>query len=356
MKRIYNFSAGPATLNPEVLERSSAGLLEFNDSGMGIAEISHRSKDFIAVMDGARNSVRKMLQVPKEFDILLLQGGATLQFSMLAFNFLRRRGDYVITGAWSQKAVSEAAGLGKICEVASSIDKNFSYIPKGYRQDPGADYLHITSNNTIFGTQFQTLPTPLGCPLIVDASSDIMSRPIDFTNIGLLYAGAQKNIGPSGVVLVIVRRDLAQAAREDIPGWLRYQTHIEGESMSNTPPTFAVYMLKCVMDWMEANGGVSAMEKKSLQKSKLLYDQIDAGDFYTGNAAPEDRSRMNVTFTLPSEALSKSFLEEVGKQGMDGLKGHRSVGGIRASIYNAMPLEGVKALAGFMADFAKRHG
>lgn len=356
MTRIYNFSAGPATLPEAVLKEAALGLVDYQGSGMGLPEMSHRSKPFIAVMADAVAGTKRLLNIPENYEVLFLQGGATLQFSMLAMNFLVKKGAYISTGTWSEKAVKEASAIGATEVIASSKADKFSFIPKNIPVTLDADYLHITSNNTIYGTQYKTWPKT-NVPLIVDASSDILSRPIDFEGVGMVYAGAQKNIGPSGVVMVIIRKDLlAKEPPRILPSFFKYSVHAEAESMSNTPPTFAVYMVKLALDHLEKNGGVAAMEKINIQKAKLVYDVIDASDFYTGLAKSEDRSLMNVVFTLPSEELTEEFLSGAKKLKMDGLKGYRSLGGIRASIYNAMPMEGAKTLADFMTDFAAKKG
>jgi len=296
------------------------------------------------------------LQVPSDYEILFLQGGATMQFSMLAMNWLEKRGDYISTGHWSEKAIEEARSVGEVRILASSKAQNFSSIPKNVPLDPSSDYLHITSNNTIFGTQYKEWPFVEGCPLIIDASSDIMSKPIDFKGVGMIYAGAQKNIGPSGVVLVIIRKDLSKKVCRQLPDYLKYCTHVKAGSMSNTPPTFAIYMVKLVMDWLHSIGGVEEMQKRNEEKAAILYRVIDDSDFYTGTAVKEDRSLMNVTFTLPSEQLTDSFLKMCKERGLENLKGYRTVGGIRASIYNAMPMAGVQALVDCMKDFVDRNG
>ncbi len=357
MARLHNFSAGPAAIPLEVLEASAAGLSDYRGTGIGVPEMSHRSKAFIAIMDEAVAGVRDLLKVPADYEVLFLQGGATLQFAMLAMNLLKNRGDYVITGVWAEKAYSEAGAIGAVEAVASSKDARYSFIPKNFTQKDGSDYLHITSNNTVEGTQFRNYPRPpQGVPLVVDASSDILSRPLDFTGVGLVYAGAQKNLGPSGVVLVILRKDLLERNPRKLPEILRYSAHAKAGSMLNTPPTFSVYMVKLVLDWIRKEGGVAEMEARARRKAGLIYNLIDEGGLYRGTAAREDRSLMNITFTLPSEELTEKFLKESEKQGMEGLKGYRTVGGVRASIYNAVPLASVEALAQLMGDFSRKHG
>lgn len=359
MKRIYNFSAGPATLPTEVLAEARDELLSYQGSGMSIMEMSHRGKYYDAVHQEALANFRELLSVPDDYAILFLQGGATLQFSQVPMN-LRREGeiaDYINAGAWSKKAIAEAKILGQV-NVAADCG---SEIPtRQARQDelhltPGAAYLHTCSNETISGAQIKEFPVS-DAPLVSDMSSDILSRRLNISDFGLIYAGAQKNLGPAGVTLVIVRKDLAERAPSTVPAMLRYQTHIEKDSLYNTPPTFAVYLLCLVTRWLKAKGGVDAIEETNQRKADKIYTAIDDSDFYTGTAVPEFRSTMNVTFRLPSEDLEKAFIEEAGKREMDGLKGHRSVGGIRASIYNAFPEEGVDTLVSFMRDFERDHG
>lgn len=359
MKRIYNFSAGPATLPTEVLRQAQEELLDYQGSGMSIMEMSHRGKHYDAVHMEAMANFRELLDIPEEYAVLFLQGGATQQFSMAPMNLLPKEGiaDYINAGSWSKKAIAEAKLVGKI-NVAADCG---SEIPtRQARQEelqltPDAAYLHCCSNETISGAQIKEFPKS-DAPLVADMSSDILSRKLNVSDFGLIYAGAQKNLGPAGVTLVIVRRELAERAPSSVPAMLRYTTHIEADSLYNTPPTFGVYLLCLVTRWLKARGGIEAMEKVNLRKSGKLYDAIDAGDFYKGTAVPEFRSTMNVTFRLPSEELEKAFIAEAAKRDMDGLKGHRSVGGVRASIYNAFPEEGVDALIDFMREFEQKHG
>ncbi len=358
MSRTYNFNAGPATLPAAVMEKAQSEFVQFGSLGFGILEASHRSPEFIAVADAAQANVRKLLGIGDDYAVLFLQGGASLQFSMVPMNIMREWADYADTGSWSNKAIKEAKRYGKVNVVASSKESNYCYIPAldEWEQDPSASYLHITSNNTIFGTQFQSFPVPAaGVPLVADMSSDIMSRPLDVSSFGLIYAGAQKNLGPSGLTLVIIRKDLAERAG-DLPTMLKYTTHIENDSMYNTPPTFAIYMLKLVTDWVAEQGGVQGMAKLNEAKAAHLYEEIDRDDFYRGSARVDSRSLMNVTFNLANEDLEKKFVSEAKKAGMVGLKGHRSVGGVRASIYNAMPKEGVETLVSFMQEFRRTNG
>jgi len=359
MTRTYNFSAGPATLPTEVLEEAQRELLDYQGSGMSIMEMSHRGKHYDAVHKEAMANFRELLRIPEDYEVLFLQGGATTQFSMVPMNLLPEDGiaDYINSGSWSKKAISEAKILGKV-NVAADCG---SEIPtRQARQEelkltPGAAYLHCCSNETISGAQIKEFPKT-EAPLVCDMSSDILSRPLKVSDFGLIYAGAQKNLGPAGVTLVIVRKDLAERVPATVPAMFRYTTHIEKESLYNTPPTFGVYLLCLVTRWLKEKGGIEAMEKLNLRKSGKLYDTIDASDFYSGTAVPEFRSTMNVTFRLPSEELEKEFVAEAEKRGMSGLKGHRSVGGIRASIYNAFPEEGVDALIAFMKEFEASRG
>ena len=357
MAKKYNFYAGPAILPQEVMKKAQEELLDFNGIGLSIMEISHRSKDFEAVINGAEAKIRSLLGVPENFAVMFLQGGASLQFGMIPMNLLiGKKADYVNTGAWAKKAIKEAKLFGTVNVIASSEDKNFSYVPGDLKFSPDARYVHITSNETIGGIQFSKFPDTGNIPLIIDMSSDIFSRKIDFKNIGMIYAGAQKNIGPSGVTLVIMRNDLIEACTEGLTTMLSYKTHAKEKSMYNTPPCFAIYIIKLVMEWIEGLGGLAGIEKINNEKAKALYDAIDNSDgYYKGTANVSDRSRMNVTFRLPSEELEEKFINDAKKVGFIGLKGHRSVGGCRASIYNAMGLDGVLALTQFMEKFAKEN-
>ncbi|MDX1546787.1 MAG: 3-phosphoserine/phosphohydroxythreonine transaminase [Rhodothermales bacterium] len=356
--RLYNFSAGPGTLPTEVMLEVKEELPVYQDVGASIMEISHRSPAYDAVEEGARERLRRLLPgLADGWHILFLQGGASMQFHQVPLNFLHGEAsaDYLITGAWSQKAVKEAKLLGTAREAASSADENFSYIPDadGWDLDPGAAYLHYTSNNTIFGTQFQHEPDA-DAPLVCDASSDFLSRPIDLDRYGLIYAGAQKNIGPAGVTVVLVHDDFLQRRRQPLPTMLDYGTH--AAKRFNTPPVFAIYIVEKVLKWLEGQGGVEGIQAVNTRKAGRLYDRIDRTDFYRGTARADSRSAMNVTFRLPSEALEQRFIAEAKQEGLLALKGHRSVGGIRASIYNACPPEAVEALVGFMDAFEDAHG
>lgn len=354
MAKKYNFYAGPAILPQEVMKKAQEELLDFNGIGLSIMEISHRSKDFEAVITTAEAKIRSLLRVPENYTVLFLQGGASLQFGMIPMNLLKgKKADYVHTGEWAKKAIKEAKLFGTVNVAGTSEDKNFSYIPENLKLSPDAQYVHVTSNETIGGIQWPQFPDTGNIPLIVDMSSDIFSRRIDFKNIGMIYAGAQKNIGPAGVTLVIMRNDLIEACADGLTTMLSYKTHAKEKSMYNTPPCFAIYIIKLVMDWIESNGGLAGIEKINEQKAKAIYDTIDhSNGYYKGTANVKDRSKMNVTFRLPSEELEEKFINDAKKAGFIGLKGHRSVGGCRASIYNAMGLDGVLALTQFMEKFA----
>lgn len=361
MKRARNFNPGPAALPLAVLEKVQAELLDFAGTGMSILEVSHRSKDYEAVHNAAQALLREFLGIPEEYKILFFGGGASLQFSMMPMNLLEPgvSADYIITGSWSQKALKEAKLVGSPRIAASTeMDGKFTRIPKQeeLQLDPKARYVHITSNNTIFGTQWQNFPDTGKVPLVADMSSDFLWRPLDVKQFGLIYGGAQKNLGPAGVTLVIIRQDLLDSCREDIPIILRYKTHANNNSLYNTPPVFAVYMLKLVLDWIKERGGLAAMERENRMKAQSIYSVIDTfSDFYLAPVEKESRSFMNAVFRLPKEELEARFLEEAKAHNFVGLKGHRSVGGIRVSMYNYVELAWVTELAGFMEDFARRH-
>lgn len=358
--RIHNFNAGPAALPVQALEEAKEEFLNFQGSGMSITEVSHRSSVFEGVLNDAIARLKRLLQLPDNFKVVFLQGGASTQFFMVPMNLIPdgTSADYINTGSWSAKAIKEAQILGKPHTViASTKDAGYRSIPKSFSVTPGAAYLHFTSNNTIEGTQWQTFPDAGDVPLISDMSSDILWRPFDPKPFGLIYAGAQKNLGPAGVTLVIIREDMLARVPKDVPTMLKYTTHTEGNSLYNTPPCFAVYMVDLVLKWVEeTQGGLAAMEKINRKKAALLYAAIDEGDFYRGTADLDSRSTMNVTFRLKTEDLEKKFLAEAAANGMAGLKGHRSVGGCRASIYNAVGLDAINALTDFMRDFARRNG
>jgi phosphoserine aminotransferase len=356
--RIYNFSAGPATLPEPVLKQAQQDIWNIAGSGIGVLEHSHRGKVFDKVADEAEQACRDLAGIPDNYRVLFLQGGASLQFAMVPMNLLPKgaTADYLVTGVWSQKAVKEAKMLGRIHEAGSSADQNFSYIPPGtairYSERPA--YVHLTTNNTIYGTQWPSEPgVPDGVPLVADTSSDMFSRPIDVSKYGLIYAGAQKNLGPSGVVLVIIRDDLVEAGPKDLPIMLQYRTHVAEKSMYNTPNTFGIYLMGQVFKWIREIGGLRAMAEVNAEKAKILYDYLDQTDFFRGTARPDSRSLMNVCFRGPTEDLEAKFVGEAAKRGLDGLKGHRSAGGMRASIYNAFPRTGVQALVNFMKEFER---
>lgn len=348
----YNFSAGPAVLPREVIEKAASNVLNYNGSGFSILEVSHRSKDVVADMDNAIALVKELFGLGDEFEVLFLQGGASTQFFQVPMNLLNENetAGYVNTGAWSQKAIKEAKAFGKVNIVASSEDTNFSYIPKTYDIPSDLKYLHITTNNTIFGTQFHEFPET-SVPLIADMSSDIFSRPIDPTKYDLIYAGAQKNMGPAGVTLVIVRKSALGTVSRYMPAMLNYKTHIDNVSMYNTPPVFAMHVSMLTLEWIKSNGGLTAMATNNEAKAKILYDELDRNSLFYGHAVKEDRSLMNVTFRLHNEEFEAEFLDRCKKEGLDGLKGHRSVGGFRASIYNALEAEGIQKLADLMRAF-----
>ncbi len=360
-QKIYNFSAGPAILPPPVLEKAREELLSLNGIGMSVMEISHRSKHFEAILATAERGIRDLLLVPENYRILFLQGGATLQFSMVPINFLRKdeSADYVITGAWGKKALKEAKRCGNTNVIFSTAEHGFNSVPTQgeLRFTKDAKYVHYTSNETIEGVEFKYDLDGGGIPVVCDASSNILSKPIDIREHALIYAGAQKNIGPSGVTLVIIRDDLVAHVPENQHSMLDYRLLAENNSMLNTPNTWGIYIISLVCEWLREQGGLSVMEKKNEEKAAILYDAVDASDgYYTGHARRPARSLMNVTFRLPSEELEKQFCAEATARGLDGLKGHRSVGGVRASIYNAFPREGVTALVDFMKEFASKNG
>jgi phosphoserine aminotransferase len=359
-ERIYNFSAGPAVLPLSVLEQVQRDLLALPGVGMSILEISHRSKPFDEVILGAEADIRKLAGVPDNYRVLFLQGGASLQFSMVPMNILPANGkaDYIVTGVWSKKAVKEAQKCGQVNIVASTESEGFKRIPRQdeLTLDPEAAYVHYTTNNTIYGTQWKHVPEVGDVPLVADASSDILSRPVDIQKHALIYAGAQKNLAPAGVTLIIVREDLLARSPQGMHTMLDYNTHAKERSLFNTPPVFPIYVMGLVLQWLLAEGGLEAMAKRNEEKAALLYDAIDATEFYRPHAEANSRSLMNVTFRLPSEELEKQFVSEATKAGLNGLKGHRSVGGIRASIYNAFPKAGVEALVAFMKEFERKNG
>lgn len=351
----HNFSAGPCILPQEVLKTASEAVLNFNNLNLSLIEISHRSKDFVSVMDNAVALVKELLEVPEGYSVLFLQGGASTQFLMSAMNLLKTNGKaaYLNTGTWSDKAIKEAKKFGEVDVLASSKDKNYSYIPKDYVVGTDFDYLHFTSNNTIFGTQYQEFPKVSGNTLLVcDMSSDIFSRKIDTSKFDLIYAGAQKNMGPAGATLVIVKDEILNKTGRSIPTMLDYSTHIAKESMFNTPPVFPIYVSMLTLEWLKKNGGIEWIEEQNNAKAALLYNEIDTNPNFRGVAAVEDRSKMNVTFVLTDESKQTAFDELWNDAGINGLKGHRSVGGYRASIYNALPLKSVQVLVNIMQKLA----
>ncbi len=358
--RIFNFNPGPATLPLEVLEEAREEMLNYRNTGLSIMEMSHRSPEFEEIIDSAQSLFLELAELSTAYQVLFLQGGASLQFSMIPFNFLTpdTTADYIITGSFAKKAMQEAAKIGNTNVAASNDVTNYTTIPRpeDITLSPNSAYLHFTTNNTIYGTQWNYVPDSGTVPLIADMSSDILSRKIEMHRFALVYAGAQKNLGPAGVTAVIIHKSLLEKASASLPAMLSYKTHAENGSLFNTPPCFPIYIVKLVLEWIKKKGGLSAIQETNEQKADLLYQAIDnSGGYYIGHAAKEDRSIMNVTFRLPEEGLEKTFLEEAAAEGLKGLKGHRSVGGIRASIYNAMPYEGCEALAQFMKEFPKKH-
>lgn len=359
-KRAYNFNAGPSALPLEVLEKAQKELVNFNNTGMSIMEMSHRSKDYDAVHNEAIARLKSLFNIPENYEVLFLQGGASLQFTMVPMNFLSegKKANYVLTGSWSEKALKEAKLFGEAVAIASTKDNNFKNIPavSELKWDEDAAYVHITSNNTIYGTEWKEYPNTGDVPLVADMSSDILSHPVDVSKFGIIYAGAQKNLGPSGVTVVIIRKDLLEKANTNIPTMLKYTTHADKNSLYNTPPTFGIYMLGEVLKWVESKGGVEAIQKLNEEKAALIYDVIDGSNgFYKGHAEKDSRSLMNITFRVADEELEKQFLAEAKEAGFVGLNGHRSVGGCRASAYNAVPREACEALAKFMKEFQAKH-
>ncbi len=360
-ERAYNFNPGPSILPVPVLEHVQENFLDYRGRGTSVMEISHRSDDFEAMMHQCRNRVRQLLDVPDDFEVLFLQGGASLQFSMVPMNLASGHGpvQVVDSGRWSGKKLHELELMGVDHEVvASSEDTGYDRVPEWDpdRLNPEASYVHICSNETVGGVQWQQYPDTGNVPLVADMASDILTRPLEMDRFGLIYAGAQKNMGPAGTTLVIVRRDLMERTPDDVPTMLRYEAHAAKDSIYNTAPVFVIYVVNLVLEWVQDNGGVEAMQQRSREKSGRIYDLIDDTDFYRGTAHPDSRSRLNVTFRLPSESLEERFIEQAREEGFIGLEGHRSVGGIRASLYNALPMEAVEALVEFMRTFESRHG
>lgn len=359
-RSVYNFNAGPSALPLPVLKKAQEELIDFRGTGMSIMELSHRSKPYEEVHNEAMARLKRLFSVPENYEVLFLQGGASLQFSMIPMNFLnpQQKAGYLMTGVWSEKAFAEAKLFGEPYTVASTEESNHNTIPEikdlQYNEDDA--YVHLTSNNTIYGTQWKEFPDTGDVPLIADMSSDIMSKPVDISKFGIIYAGAQKNLGPSGVTVVIIRKDLLEKAKQNVPTMLNYNTHAKNNSLYHTPPTFGIYMLGEVLGWIEELGGLEAVEKQNEAKAKLIYDAIDGSNgFYYGHAKPESRSLMNITFRLADQELEKKFLEEAKEAGFVGLNGHRSVGGCRASAYNSVPVEACQALSEFMIQFQKNN-
>lgn len=353
MNRVYNFSAGPSMLPEEVLKTASEEMLNYNGTGMSVMEMSHRSKAYGEIISNAEALVRKLLNVPDNYSVLFLQGGASTQFAMVPMNLMakNKKADFIHTGNWSKKAIAEAKLFGEANIIASSEDKNFTYIPEEYRISPDADYVHITSNNTLEGTHFTKYPETGDIPLVADMSSEIMSAPVDVTKFGAIYAGAQKNLGPAGVTLVIIRKDLLGKHLPETPTMLRYDIHDDKGSMYNTPPSYAIYVVGLVLKHLEKLGGLKTMEEINKEKAALLYDYLDNSQFFTNKVNKKDRSLMNIPFIAPNDELNEKFIAEAEAAGLSTLRGHRLVGGMRASIYNAMPIEGVKKLVEFMKKF-----
>ena len=360
MSRVYNFSAGPACLPEEVLQQCAAEMMEYGTSGMSVMEMSHRSKDFEAIINTAEADLRDILNIPDNYKVLFLQGGGHTQFAMVPMNLMRNRvADYIVTGQWAKKAAKEAEMFGKVNVIASSADKTFSYIPdlSNLKISPDADYVYICQNNTIYGTAFKSLPDTQGKPLVSDVSSMLLSEPMDVTKYGVVWGGVQKNVGPAGVTIVIIREDLI---REDVlpgtPTMLRYKTHADSKSLYNTPPCWNIYVCGLVFKWIKSIGGLEEMKRRNEAKAAVLYDYLDRSKLFKGTVEVKDRSLMNVTFITGDENLDKKFIAEASEAGLRNLKGHRTVGGMRASLYNAMPIEGVQALVNFMEAFEKENG
>jgi phosphoserine aminotransferase len=357
MARLFNFSAGPAVLPEEVLKQAADEMLDWHGSGQGVMEMSHRGKEFMSIAAQAEADLRELLAVPANYKVLFLQGGATLQFEMIPMNLMAgKAADYVHTGEWAKKAIKEAKRFGSVNTIASSEDKKFSYAPRDWKINPDAAYVHYTANETIGGVEFHWVPETGNVPLVCDMSSNILSKPVDVSKYGLIYAGAQKNIGPAGLTIVIIRDDLIGKTQPAPQTMLDYKTHSEAESMYNTPPTYGIYVAGLVFQWLKRKGGLAAVQKANVEKANLLYDYLDSTDFYANPVNKADRSLMNIPFTLKDAALDDAFLKGAKEAGMVQLKGHRSVGGMRASIYNAMPIEGVQKLVAYMKEFEKKNG
>ena len=357
--KAHNFSAGPCILPPEVLRKASEAIIDFDGLNLSLIEISHRSKNFVAVVEKTEALIRDLLNVPQNYSVIFLQGGASLEFVMVAMNLMKQDGGkaaYLDTGTWSSKAIKEAKRFGEVTVVDSSKDKNYNYIPKGYDIPAGMDYFHCTSNNTIYGTQMKDFPNAGDALMVCDMSSDIMSRKVNVEDFDLIYAGAQKNMGPAGATVVIVKNDILGKTGRDLPSYLDYQIHIDKESMFNTPPVFSIYVMMLTMEWLKKNGGVEWIEEVNRQKAELLYNEIDRNPLFKGAAEVEDRSTMNACFLLNDESHTETFNEMWKAAGISGINGHRSVGGYRASMYNALPLESVQALVDVMQELEKKVG
>lgn len=353
-KRVFNFSAGPSMLPVPVLEKAAKQMLNYENSGMSVMEMSHRSSSYLDIFNKTKDLLKKVMNIPDGYEIVFIQGGATQQFSMVPLNLLKNgKADYIITGSFSKKAATEAKKYGEINIAYDGSDNDFKHIPKQdeLKLDPEASYVHLCANNTIYGTEWKYVPETNGVPIIADMSSNILSKPIDVSKYGMIYAGAQKNMGIAGLGVAIIKKDLLQKVSATTPVLLDYTLMIENDSMYNTPPAYAIYVLGLVLEWIDEMGGLEVMEKRNIEKAKLLYDYLDSSDFYKAHSDKDNRSLMNVTFTTPSKELDAKFVKESIEAGMTNLKGHRSVGGIRASIYNAMPLEGVEKLVAFMKEF-----
>lgn len=359
MTRVLNFAAGPAALPAQVLEQAAAEMLDWHGSGQSVMEMSHRGKEYLSIQAQAEADLRSLMGIPADYKVLFLQGGATLQFAMVPLNLLRAKAgaDYIHSGEWAGKAIKEAGRFGKVNVAASAEDRKFTYLPaqSQWKLSPDAAYVHITANETIGGLEYHWWPDTGEVPLVADMSSDILSRPVDVAKFGLIYAGAQKNIGPAGLTIVIVREDLIGQAAAGTPLMLDYKTHADNGSMYNTPPTYSIYIAGLVFQWLKRQGGLAEMERRNIEKAQLLYGFLDRSAFFVSPVRREDRSRMNVPFTLKNAQLDEAFLKGAKERGMVQLKGHRSVGGMRASIYNAMPVEGVRALTGYLREFETKY-
>lgn len=359
MSRVYNFSAGPSMLPEEVLKKAADQMLDYEGTGQSVAEMSHRSKEYDAIIKGAESLLRELMNIPENYKVLFLQGGASTQFAAIPLNFMNGSGkaDFIITGQWAKKAYQEAQKYGDCKAVASSADKTFTYIPKTKKEDfrQDADYAYICMNNTIYGTVFKEIPDTNGVPLIADISSCFLSEPLDVSKFAMVYGGAQKNVAPAGLTIAIIREDLLGKARDYCPTMLDYKIHADNDSLYNTPPCYTIYMCKLVLEWIKSLGGLEVIAERNRKKAKILYDFLDNSKMFRGTVVPEDRSLMNVPFVTDSEELNAKFIKEAKEAGFINLKGHRTVGGMRASIYNAMPIEGVEKLVEFMTKFEKEN-